>query len=55
MDNPDPEDFKSYLLSNWARTSFLELRLEGTLVGLAVTDVLNNGLGSVYTFYEPAA
>lgn len=53
MDNPDPEDFKSYLLSNWARTSFLELRLNGALVGLAVTDVLNNGLGSVYTFYDP--
>lgn len=53
MDNPEPDDFKNYLLSNWSRTSFLEFRLNETLMGVAVTDVMSSGLGSVYTFYEP--
>jgi len=53
MDNPDPEDFSRFLLNPWGETLFLEIRLEGSLLAIAVTDVTSDGLSAVYTFFDP--
>ena len=53
MDNPDAEDFSRFLYTTWSPTSFIELRLHGKLLAVAVTDVVSSGLSAVYTFYEP--
>lgn len=54
MDQPLPEDFRRFLLSTWAQTEFLELRLGANLLGVAVTDFTQTGLSAVYSFFEPS-
>lgn len=53
MDEPEVDDFARFLYSPWSDTRFLTLRLDGRLLGVAVTDVTRFGLSSVYTFFEP--
>ena len=53
MDDPGEEDFERFLACTWSPTRFLEARLAGELVAVAVTDVLPQGLSAVYTFYAP--
>lgn len=53
MDNPEPEDFSRFLFTGWSPTSFLEMRLHGRLLAVAVTDFTANGLSAVYTFFDP--
>jgi arginyl-tRNA--protein-N-Asp/Glu arginylyltransferase len=53
MDDPAPEDFERFLACDWSPTRFLELRRDGELLAVAVTDVLSIGLSAVYTFYAP--
>ena len=53
MDDADPEDFSRFLVCPWSPTRFLCFRAGGRLVAVAVTDVMREGLSSVYTFYEP--
>jgi len=53
MDNPKPEDFERFLLNPWGETLFLEARLEGRLLAVAVTDATTDGLSAVYTFFDP--
>lgn len=53
MDNPGAEDFEGFLLSQWCRSMFLEIRLRHELVAVAVTDHLGGGLSAVYCFYAP--
>lgn len=53
MDNPDPERYLDFLTSRWSQTEFIEFRLQGRLVGVAVIDILTRGLSSVYTFFDP--
>lgn len=52
MDDPAPENFDAFLACRWL-TEFMEFRLDGRLVALAVTDVAAAGLSAVYTFYDP--
>ncbi|NEX20667.1 arginyltransferase [Thiorhodococcus mannitoliphagus] len=48
------ESYRRFLVEHWGGTTrFLELRLEDRLIGVAVTDVLNQGLSAVYTFFDP--
>jgi len=54
MDHPAPDDFARFLYTHWSPTRFLELRKDGRLIGVAVTDVCAEGLSAVYTFYDPA-
>lgn len=54
MDDPEPEDFARFLLCDWAQTRFLELRLDGRLLAVAVSDRLSDALSAVYTFYDPS-
>lgn len=53
MDNPTPETYMDFLTAPWAETVFFEMRVAGKLVGVAVTDILDDGLSAVYTFYDP--
>jgi len=53
MDNPAPEDFERFLLNPWGETLFLDVRHQGKLVALAVTDATTDGLSAVYTFFDP--
>jgi arginyl-tRNA--protein-N-Asp/Glu arginylyltransferase len=53
MDNPETEDFGRFLYTAWSPTRFIEFRLDGKLVGIAVTDFAQAGLSAVYTFYDP--
>ena len=53
MDNPAPADFERFLLNPWGETLFLDVRCEGKLVAVAVTDATTDGLSAVYTFFDP--
>ncbi len=53
MDNPEPEDFKRFLLNPWGEAIFVEARLNGELIAIAVTDATPEGLSAVYTFFDP--
>ncbi len=69
MDDPDPEKYTGFLASRHVETAFFEMRAmdaphpsvsttepedNGRLLGVAVTDVLPDGLSAVYTFFDPA-
>ncbi|MBU0498932.1 MAG: arginyltransferase [Gammaproteobacteria bacterium] len=53
MADHSPETFLRFLTAEWCATRFVELRLDGRLLGVAVTDYLPRGLSAVYTFFDP--
>ena len=53
MADSDQEDFDEFVASGWSPTRFLELRHNGRLLGVAVTDVFPDALSAVYTFFDP--
>ncbi len=53
MDDPTPVSFEEFLFTEWCETVFVEFRTGGYLEGVAVTDILPDGLSAVYTFYDP--
>lgn len=55
MAHSTPEDYRSFLLSNWSTTKILEVREKGALLAGIVSDYLDDGLSAVYTYYEPTA
>jgi len=54
MNDADPQKYIGFLASRQVETAFFELRADGRLLGVAVADVLPDGLSAVYTFYDPA-
>jgi len=46
------ELFKSFLLSNWADSQFMEIRDDSRLVACAVYDKLIDGLSAVYCYFD---
>ncbi len=50
---PSRGQFSTFLVSQLPYAFFYEMRVEDRLVGVAVTDVLPNGMSAVYTFYDP--
>ncbi|RBP27869.1 arginine-tRNA-protein transferase [Marinobacter pelagius] len=48
---PSREQFSSFLVEGATDSWFLEMRLEGKLVGLAAVDVLDDGLSAIYTVF----
>jgi len=53
MDDPDPQKYINFLGSQHIRTVFYEIRRQNRLLGVAVTDILPDGLSAVYTFFDP--
>ncbi|MGA7748718.1 MAG: arginyltransferase [Gallionella sp.] len=53
MDNDDRESYQNFLLQSNVDSLLVEFRERGVLRMVSVIDLLNDGLSSVYTFYEP--
>lgn len=53
MDDPSPDSYMNFLTASWADTLFLEMRLDGRLAAVAVTDQMPRALSAVYTFFDP--
>ena len=56
MDGHGAAEFEQFLVGRWSRTRFLEFRTstrEHTLLAVAVTDMTDDALSAVYTFYDP--
>ncbi|WP_422240675.1 arginyltransferase [Dokdonella sp.] len=53
MDDARPDDFSRFLYTSWSPTRFVELRKDGRLIAIAVTDFCTSGLSAVYTCYDP--
>lgn len=47
------DQYKSFLSSSLTEQLFIEAWDHNQLVGVAVTDILDNALSAVYTFYDP--
>lgn len=54
MDEDTPASFASFILTSWCETALLEFRSGDVLLAVAATDRLQQGLSSVYTFFDPA-
>ncbi|HET8850400.1 MAG: arginyltransferase [Marinobacter sp. 34-60-7] len=50
---PSREQFMSFLVEGATDSWFLEITLEGELVGLAAVDMLDDGLSAIYTVFAP--
>jgi len=53
MDDPDPAKFEDFLVSSDMDTTFIDMRLDGKLICVAVMDRLVDGLSAIYTFFDP--
>ncbi len=53
MDDHGATEFDQFLIGSWSQGRFLELRLHGRLIAVAVTDLADAALSAVYTFYDP--
>lgn len=53
MANPTESSYIQFIASSWCDTELMEMRLDQQLVGVAVIDKLEDGLSSVYTFFDP--
>ncbi|TWI07341.1 arginyltransferase [Aerolutibacter ruishenii] len=53
MDTHGALEFDQFLVGSWNEGRFIELREDGRLLGVAVTDVIETALSAVYTFYDP--
>lgn len=53
MDTPDPKKYSEFLINPYIEGRFYEFRLDGRLLGVAVVDVLKDGLSAVYTYFDP--
>lgn len=54
MAEASPSDYLGFLRADWCETRFLEFFLDNRLVAVAVTDLAQDGLSAVYTFFDPA-
>jgi len=53
MADDDPEQYRNFLLQSHVDSILVEFREAGVLRMVSVIDVLEDGLSSVYTFYDP--
>lgn len=53
MDNSTPEEYLSFIASPWSKTSLIEFYDAEQLLGVAILDILADGLSAVYSFFDP--
>lgn len=53
MAQTSPNDYITFLSSDWSQTQFVEFLIDNRLAGVAIIDLLDNGISAVYTFFEP--
>ena len=53
MAGATPAEYMEFLTAPWSETVFLEMREDERLLGIAVTDLLGDGLSAVYCFFDP--
>lgn len=53
MCDPDPEQYRRFLVNDRHETWFYEMYDGGELAAVAVCDRLNDGLSAIYTFFAP--
>lgn len=53
MENDSREQYRNFLLGSHADSMLVEFREQGILRMVSIIDILEDGLSSVYTFYEP--
>ena len=53
MADPTPDDYRSFLYSDWSDTWFMQMRKDGELVSVMVFDLVADGMSAVYSFFEP--
>lgn len=53
MHPADETQFRSFLLCDWAQSSFLCGYLDNQLISVGVTDHILEGLSAIYTYYDP--
>lgn len=54
MEDTSEEGYRNFLLGEWSDTTLLEFRDQSNqLLAVAVTDILDNGLSAVYTYFDP--
>lgn len=53
MDNDSHEQYRNFLLHSHVDTTLVEFRECGVLRMVSIIDILDDGLSSVYTFYDP--
>lgn len=54
MDEDDREQYAQFLLQSHVDTRLIEFREDGELRMVSIIDVLDDGLSSVYTFFDPS-
>lgn len=53
MDSDSPEQYRNFLLQSHVDSMLVEFREDGVLRMVSLIDILDDGLSSVYTFYDP--
>lgn len=53
MCDEDPSKYIAFIKSEFSRSRFLCMHLDGKLIGVSVVDQFNGGLSAVYTFFAP--
>ena len=50
---PSEDQFNDFLLCDWLEATYIEVYQQDKLIGVAVTDKMNNSLSAIYSYFDP--